>query len=115
MDAYFNSKLNKWWNGETTLERENDVPLYGKITSDDALAAGYVVTEMSTPAVAELTEDDKARQRMHEIEALLAKDDYLTSKEIDGEDMTQYGDYKAKRKALRAEHRTLEAQINKQS
>lgn len=39
--------------------------------------------------------------------------DYLTSKELDGEDMTEYGDYKGKRKSLRAEYRDLEEIANK--
>lgn len=115
MDAYFNSNLNKWWNGENTLERENQPTLYGKITEADVLAAGYVKKDMPEPTVSELTEQDKARMRMKEIEDDLQKMDYLTSKELDGEDMTEYGDYKEKRKALRAEHRTLESVANKQS
>lgn len=115
MDAYFNSNLNKWWNGEPTLERENQPTLYGKITEADVLAAGYIKKDMPTPTVLEPTEQDKARVRMQEIEGELKSMDYLTSKELDGEDMTEYGDYKAKRKALREEYRTLESVANKQS
>ena len=115
MDAYFNSNLNKWWNGESTLERENQPTLYGQVTEADVLAAGYVKKEMPEPTVSEPTEQDKACTRMAEIEKELESMDYLTSKELDGEDMTEYGDYKAKRKALRAEYRTLESVANKQS
>lgn len=47
--------------------------------------------------------------RMSEIRKELADMDYLTSKELDGEDMKPYGDYKARRRALRAEYNALEA------
>lgn len=50
--------------------------------------------------------------RMRQIKAELASMDYLTSKYIDGEDMTEYGDWQGKRKALREEYRRLEEQIN---
>ena len=45
---------------------------------------------------------------MQEILAELDSMDYLTSKYIDGEDMTEYGDWQARRKALREEYRQLE-------
>lgn len=48
---------------------------------------------------------------MRQIKAQLASMDYLTSKYIDGEDMTEYGDWQGRRKALREEYRELE-QIN---
>lgn len=50
--------------------------------------------------------------RMRQIKAELASMDYLTSKYIDGEDMTEYGDWQGKRKSLREEYRRLEEQIN---
>ena len=46
--------------------------------------------------------------KMRQIKAELASMDYLTSKYIDGEDMTEYGDWQSKRKALREEYRELE-------
>lgn len=46
--------------------------------------------------------------RMRQIKTQLASMDYLTSKYIDGEDMTEYGDWQSKRKALREEYRELE-------
>ena len=57
------------------------------------------------------TEEDLIRQRMSEIEEELKKMDYLTSKYIDGEDMTQYGDWQGERRALRNEYRELEASL----
>ncbi len=50
--------------------------------------------------------------RMRQIQAELASMDYLTSKYIDGEDMSEYGDWQGKRKTLREEYRRLEGQIN---
>ena len=46
--------------------------------------------------------------RMRQIKAELASMDYLTSKYIDGEDMTEYGDWQGRRKDLREEYRVLE-------
>lgn len=53
---------------------------------------------------------DPNELRKQEILRELADMDYLTSKYVDGEDMTQYGDWQARRKALRAEYRTLEGE-----
>ena len=50
--------------------------------------------------------------RMRQIKAELASMDYLTSKYIDGENMTEYGDWQCRRKSLREEYRRLEEQIN---
>ena len=46
--------------------------------------------------------------RMRQIKAQLVSMDYLTSKYVDGEDMTEYGDWQGRRKALREEYRKLE-------
>ena len=53
------------------------------------------------------------KARMQEIQKELSSLDYLTSKEIDGEDMTEYddkydGDWHNYRKQLRIEYRELE-------
>ena len=44
---------------------------------------------------------------MYEIQNELASMDYLTSKFIDGEDMTIYGDWQTRRKRLREEYNKL--------
>lgn len=113
MEAYYNKDLDKWWNGETTLYRVNSEALYGNITETDAINAGYVKMTKPEPVMQPPTEQDNARVRMSEIEKELSSMDYLTSKELDGEDMTEYGDYKNKRKSLRAEYRSLEEIANK--
>lgn len=63
-----------------------------------------------TPPAPEPSELDKRRMRMAEIEQELASMDYLTSKYIDGEDMSEYGDWQGKRKALREEYKKLESE-----
>lgn len=58
------------------------------------------------------TEEEVKRQRMYEIKSELSSMDYLTSKYIDGEDMSEYGDWQGKRKALREEYRRLEKELS---
>jgi hypothetical protein len=71
---------------------------------------GYTLYVPPTPP--EPTEDELRAQRMSEIQQELSAMDYLTSKYIDGEDMSQYGDWQARRKALREEYRELEQQLD---
>lgn len=66
-------------------------------------AAGWKEYVPPTPP-----EPDPKEVRKQEILAELQAMDYLTSKFVDGEDMTQYGDWQEHRKALRAEYRELE-------
>lgn len=113
MEAYYNKDIDKWWNGESTLERKNQTNLYGQITEAEVIAAGYVKMTKPAPVIQAPTEQDNARVRMSEIEKELSSMDYLTSKELDGEDMTEYGDNKNKRKSLRAEYRSLDEIANK--
>lgn len=120
MTGYYNKSLDKWWlEGQGTLERENDLPLYGTITVKDALKFGYKAKEYEvTVVVPAETEEEKAHAailtRMAEIRQTLDEMDYLTSKEIDGEDMSEYGDYKEERKAIRAEYRELETKLKEE-
>lgn len=117
MTGYYNKSLDKWWlEGQGTLEREDDLPLYGTITVKDALKFGYKAKEYEvTVVIPAETEEEKAHAailaRMAEIRQTLDEMDYLTSKEIDGEDMSEYGDYKEERKALRTEYRELETKL----
>lgn len=59
----------------------------------------------------EPTEEERNRAEMANIKAELASMDYLTSKYIDGEDMTEYGDWQGKRKALREQYRQLAKEL----
>ena len=71
-------------------------------TAAQIAAEGW--TEYVAPA------PDPVASRKAEILRELADMDYLTSKYVDGEDMTQYGDWQAKRRALREEYRRLEGE-----
>lgn len=84
-------------------------------TEEMILADDWVEYVEPTP-----TEADIIRQRMVAIEMELRSMDYLTSKELDGEDMTKYneqyvGGYKQHRRELRAEYNVLEEQLKELS
>ena len=55
---------------------------------------------------------DKRETRIAAIHEQLCNMDYLTSKFIDGEDMSQYGDWQEQRRQLRQELRGLEDNLN---
>lgn len=94
-----------------TLHLEDGRVFSGVPTADQLLDWGYEPRIEPEPTEEEL-EAQRKRQRMQEIESELASMDYLTSKYIDGEDMSQYGDWQGHRKALRAEYNELEASLN---
>lgn len=71
-------------------------------TPEQIAEAGW---EVYIPEPAEFNPNaERKREILRELESM----DYLTSKYIDGEDMTQYGDWQEHRRQLRAEYRTLE-------
>lgn len=93
-----------YYGGAITKRLDNGAVVTGTPTSEMLAEWGF---EPYTPPQPQI---DARKQRMEEILAELASMDYLTSKYIDGEDMTEYGDWQAKRKALRKEYRQLETQ-----
>lgn len=76
----------------------------GYPTEDQLQEWGFVDVTKPEPTPREL--------RMTAILNELSSMDYLTSKYVDGEDMSEYGDWQAKRKALREEYRQLEQENN---
>lgn len=84
--------------------------------SESELFSGYPTAEQLTewgfvpfvPPVVEEEGPSSAETRMNEILEELQSMDYLTSKYIDGEDMTEYGDWQGRRRALREEYNQLE-------
>lgn len=110
MTTYYNEKTGEYYyEGRSITRRLDNGYLFAGVPTEQQLAEwGF---EPYTPPVHIPTEDDTREQRMQEILAELASMDYLTSKYIDGEDMTEYGDWQGRRKALREEYRELE-QIN---
>ena len=90
--------------GRTLTWQIDESTLWSGIPTEEQLAEwGFEEIVIPQPTEREI--------RMRQIKAQLASMDYLTSKYIDGEDMTEYGDWQGKRKALREEYRELE-QIN---
>lgn len=90
--------------GRTLTLQIDESTLWSGIPTEEQLAE-WGFEEINTPRPTE------REIRMRKIKTELASMDYLTSKYIDGEDMTEYGDWQGKRKALREEYRELE-QIN---
>lgn len=87
--------------GRTLTWQIDESTLWSGIPTEEQLSElGF--EEITTPQPTE------REIRMRQIKTELASMDYLTSKYIDGEDMTEYGDWQAKRKALREEYRELE-------
>ena len=90
--------------GRTLTWQIDESTLWSGIPTEEQLAEwGFEEIVIPQPTEREI--------RMRQIQAELASMDYLTSKYIDGEDMTEYGDWQGRRKALREEYRELE-QIN---
>ena len=104
MTTYYNKKTAEYYyEGRSITRRLDNGYLFSGVPTEQQLAEwGF---ELYTPPVPQV---DTREQRMQEILAELASMDYLTSKYIDGEDMTEYGDWQGKRKALRDEYRELE-------
>ena len=91
-----------YYGGAITRRLDNGAVVTGTPTPEMLAEWGFEPYTPPTPQV------DTREQRMQEILAELSSMDYLTSKYIDGEDMTEYGDWQARRKALREEYRQLE-------
>lgn len=87
--------------GRTLTLQIDESTLWSGIPTEEQLAE-WGFEEINTPRPTE------REIRMRKIKTELASMDYLTSKYIDGEDMTEYGDWQGKRKALREEYRELE-------
>lgn len=110
MKRYYNAKTKEWYTEGQSLTKRLGNSLYSGIPTDKQLKE-WGFEEYVPPTPSEPTEQDLARQRMAEIQSELSSMDYLTSKFIDGEDMSEYGDWQEKRKALREEYRTIEANL----
>lgn len=113
MKIYYNEVTGEYYyEGKSMTRRLPDGSLWSGVPTAERLNEwGYKPYEPQTP---EPTEEEIRQQRMQEIVSELQSMDYLTSKYIDGEDMTEYGDWQAKRKALREEYRQLESEQNEE-
>lgn len=113
---YINKKTQEQYQeGESITITLDDGSVFSGIpTAAQLEACGF--EEWTPEPVPEISENEQKRQeliqRQWEIENQLYKMDYLTSKYIDGEDMSQYGDWQNIRKQLRQEYREIESQLN---
>ena len=112
MKRYKNTQRQEWYNeGKSMTRRLDDGSVFSGIPTAAQLEA-WGFEEWIPEPVPALSEDEQEReewrQRQREIEEELRGMDYLTSKFIDGEDMSQYGDWQGRRKALRQEYREIE-------
>ena len=109
---YYNSTTKEWYTEGSTMTKRLDNGVFSGIPSVEQLTAwGFVEWIEPATTLHEPTEEEVKRQRMSQIQEELSSMDYLTSKFIDGEDMSKYGDWQGKRKALREEYRTLENEL----
>lgn len=107
MKQYRHKKTGEEYNGKSiVVDNKRIINPTEKMLMD----AGYEAYEPVVNTY-EPTEEDKARQRMAEIQAELASTDYLALKAYEGEDMSEYPDWKEKRAALREEYRELESYL----
>lgn len=106
MKVYKNKKTKETYvEGNVLTWQIDESTLWSGIPTEEQLAKwGFEEIVIPQPTEREI--------RMRQIKAELSSMDYLTSKYIDGEDMTEYGDWQSRRKALREEYRRLEEQIN---
>lgn len=112
MKRYVNRETGQWYQeGESMTRRLDDGSVFSGVPSAEQLEA-WGFEEWTPEPAPELSEDEQEREewrnRLREIEEELRSMDYLTSKFIDGEDMSQYGDWQGRRKALRQEYREIE-------
>lgn len=111
---YYNNTTKKYYNDGESLTWEKDGVLFSGIPNVEQLAQqGY--EPYTPPVAAEPTQEERARQRMAEIQMELAQTDYLALKAYEGEDMSEHEGWKEHRAALRAEYRELEASIQQQT
>lgn len=104
--TYKNNETGEMYHGGAITRRlDNGAVVTGTPTPEMLAEWGFTPYSPPQPQV------DVRKQRMDEILAELDSMDYLTSKYVDGEDMTEYGDWQGKRKALREEYRQLESEV----
>lgn len=114
MKRYYNKEENLWYTEGTGFTKRTDEGLFSGVPTEEQLKE-WGFEECVAPSPEPLTEEESAvaerRQRMNEIVSELKAMDYLTSKFIDGEDMSAYGDWREKRRLLRAEYRELRENV----
>lgn len=111
MKLYINTETNERYYQGNSITRKIGKVLFSGIPTEEQLKSWgfeeYISPTPKEPTEEELAEREK-QKRMNDILAELQSMDYLTSKLVDGEDMSEYGDWQERRRALRAEYNRLE-------
>jgi len=104
---YFNKKTKeRYTSGQSITRRLEGGKIFSGVPTAEQLTDwGFkeVLIKDYEPTIV-----DEREARIEEIHEQLSNMDYLTSKFIDGEDMSQYGDWQEQRRQLRQELRKLE-------
>lgn len=111
MKQYYNKEKNTWYREGQNLTVYTDKGIFSGYPTEEQLKEwGY--EEYIAPVPEPLSEETQAyyerQRRMSEIQQELSATDYLVLKAYEGYDMSEYGDWMAKRKALRDEYNELE-------
>lgn len=115
--AYINITTGHVYYGGAMTIVSGGVLFSGIPTSEQLESWGYTV--YVPPAPPEPTEEDLKRQRMGEIQGLLASTDYIVLKKAEGIDISEYneqydGDFLSWRQGLRDEYNKLEGLNNQE-
>ena len=118
MKRYNNKKTQEWYTeGDAITRQVNASTVFSGVPSEEQLES-WGFEEWTPEPIPQPTAEELERQqlenRLREIEEELKGMDYLTSKYVDGEDMTQYGDWQAERRQLRIEYREIENMLNEE-
>lgn len=115
MKRYYNKTTNSWYIEGNSLTIKVNNTLFSGIPNEDKLKElGY--EEYIEPTPEPISEEEQAiidkQNRMKEIKKQLRLTDYQPLKAIEGYDMSEYGDWQGRRKALRDEYNQLEDELN---
>lgn len=113
MKRYYNRKEHVYYNeGSSMTRRIDEGTLFSGVPSEEQLRQWGFVEYEAPVLTSQEQEQERIQARKAAIVQELSSMDYLTSKYIDGEDMTEYGDWQSRRKALREEYRNLEKELS---
>lgn len=107
MKRYYNSESKEWYTEGTSITMRIPEGLFSGVPTVENLQNWGFEEYIEPEPTEEEKEQRRKENRIAELKAELVNMDYLTSKYVDGEDMSQYGDWQAYRRQLREELRGL--------